>query len=286
MPPLGYKQNPPKGEASSDEHEEDYMNMSFEGVVENEPLPKQLADSPIDTKYEKINQALKTSILPAKRQANDEEAEEEEENRGLKLLRKMGYKPGSRLGSAKPDKTAINEPVVLEIKPGRHGIGAERAMKKELLEAQDEHSRKQEAEKSDFREHIREQHETKRTLGRLKAAQKVLLNIEHLDDHPYEFTDLSELNVLYRGLVAENQAKQRLAELKKGFLGESLQTTVSDDHEDAELGEFEELLPEERLQKVLDFLRQHHYYCFWCSAKYVDEADLLEHCPGEDEEDH
>lgn len=42
----------------------------------------------------------------------------------------------------------------------------------------------------------------------------------------------------------------------------------------------------EKLEKVVQYLRQEHSYCFWCSAQYYGQKDLEENCPGEFEDDH
>ena len=43
---------------------------------------------------------------------------------------------------------------------------------------------------------------------------------------------------------------------------------------------------EERLERLVTYLRNEHTYCFWCAVKYNDQQDLDEHCPGPEEDDH
>ncbi|CAH8439651.1 unnamed protein product [Schistosoma turkestanicum] len=38
--------------------------------------------------------------------------------------------------------------------------------------------------------------------------------------------------------------------------------------------------------QLLDYLRSRHNYCFWCSLQYQSQSELLEQCPGEDEDLH
>ncbi len=57
-----------------------------------------------------------------------------------------------------------------------------------------------------------------------------------------------------------------------------------EDDEDAELDEFEELPPQDRLRRLVEFLRRDFRYCFWCKFAYPDDA--MEGCPGLTEEDH
>lgn len=59
---------------------------------------------------------------------------------------------------------------------------------------------------------------------------------------------------------------------------------VNLDEEDLELDEFNALGPDERLRRLVLYMRQKHHYCFWCKAKYEDAE--MDGCPGLTEEDH
>jgi len=48
--------------------------------------------------------------------------------------------------------------------------------------------------------------------------------------------------------------------------------------------EFNALEPGERLNKLVMYLRERHWYCFWCKCRY--ETGEMEGCPGTTEEDH
>ena len=54
--------------------------------------------------------------------------------------------------------------------------------------------------------------------------------------------------------------------------------------EDDELDEFLSLEAKEKLQTLVEYLRDVHHYCFWCKYKYEDER--MEGCPGFSEDDH
>ncbi|OTB18409.1 hypothetical protein K445DRAFT_315220 [Daldinia sp. EC12] len=61
--------------------------------------------------------------------------------------------------------------------------------------------------------------------------------------------------------------------------------TVEDlEEEDPELEEFNALKVEERLRRLVEYLRKQYNYCFWCKCGYPDE--MMEGCPGLTEEDH
>ncbi|KAK3362953.1 G-patch domain-containing protein [Lasiosphaeria hispida] len=56
------------------------------------------------------------------------------------------------------------------------------------------------------------------------------------------------------------------------------------DDEDVELDEFNTLPMAERLQRLVEYLRAEHRYCFWCKFVYPDAE--MDGCPGLTEEDH
>lgn len=120
---------------------------------------------------------------------------------------------------------------------------------------------------------------------------------------------LKSINILWRGLVRGREEKERDRRMRydlhqslsrlptyndthedqddKAALGKTpIQYRLVEDleEEDQELDEFNALEPAERLQKLVEHLRQEHYYCFWCKYTYPDNE--MEGCPGLTEEDH
>ena len=67
---------------------------------------------------------------------------------------------------------------------------------------------------------------------------------------------------------------------------EAIQHTLVEDleEEDPELDTFTSLEVAERLQRIVDYLRETHWYCFWCKYTYPDKD--FEGCPGLTEEEH
>ncbi|KAF9961435.1 G patch domain-containing protein 11 [Mortierella alpina] len=53
-----------------------------------------------------------------------------------------------------------------------------------------------------------------------------------------------------------------------------------------ERSEFAQLEESKKLERVVQYLRAEHSYCFWCSAQFDSQEDLEENCPGETEDDH
>jgi len=57
-----------------------------------------------------------------------------------------------------------------------------------------------------------------------------------------------------------------------------------EEEEDQELAEFEALGAAEKLDKVVNYLREEHNYCFWCKYRYEDKE--MDGCPGLEEDMH
>ena len=134
----------------------------------------------------------------------------------------------------------------------------------------------------------------------------------------------SQINILYRGLVREREEKEQSIQARHalqtslpssffpnprlptydvstleredkealdppqqrgevlGHAGSILEQELEE--EDPELDEFNALEPGERLNKLVMYLRERHWYCFWCKCRY--ETGEMEGCPGTTEEDH
>lgn len=54
--------------------------------------------------------------------------------------------------------------------------------------------------------------------------------------------------------------------------------------EDTELDEFNALPASERLSRLVEYMREKYWYCFWCKYRY--DSGEMEGCPGVTEEDH
>ncbi|OJD20991.1 hypothetical protein ACJ73_07669 [Blastomyces percursus] len=131
----------------------------------------------------------------------------------------------------------------------------------------------------------------------------------------------SQINILYRGLVRAREENLRSQQARRGLyqslsarnpalipdlenlptysksdldaderlaLGRTAEGEVveveSYEDEDEELNEFNALSAQERLSRVVVYLREKYRYCFWCKYRY--ETDEMEGCPGLTEDDH
>ncbi|KAL2159213.1 hypothetical protein VTH06DRAFT_2645 [Thermothelomyces fergusii] len=212
-------------------------------------------------------------------------------------------------------------PLRIEIKQGREGIGLESERKRKLREAAEaagERAKRAKEDEAGYRERIRREREEARWERQFVAAQRVAERMvgEREDGEVAgegagapASRPLKAIPVVWRGLVkgreeAERDRRMR-RDLEQGLarlptyddadededdrkaLGKSATEVVIAedlDEEDAELDEFSALPPDERLRKVVEYLREEFHYCFWCKFRYPDEQ--MDGCPGLTEEDH
>ncbi|KAL1890416.1 hypothetical protein Sste5346_008243 [Sporothrix stenoceras] len=295
-------------------------------------------------------------------------------SKGFAMMAKMGFVAGQSLGKKRggneegkedgqdrKDDRPITEPIRIQVKRDRAGIGAEEEKREREREKSEKEGdgdgpetkrlRLDDMDPMEYRDRLRQEREAGRLERQIHAAQVVAERMargdeeeddsQHKDDMP-----LSEVNVLWRGLVKERRTKEHEREQRikaqrllddrlrsivhgdkeksnytafeqdgsdddddkndlvahgkadklsylKGGMNKSIPVDGEDDDEDedatkevedAQLDEFNALEPQERLQQVVDWMRQNRRYCFWCKFKYPD--DDLEGCPGPTEEDH
>lgn len=252
---------------------------------------------------EKREAALATSIL-------------EKKNKGLRMMEKMGYKTGAGLGrGGASTENARIEPVGISMKEDRGGIGMAQEQARRVREAMgaegDAEKKTEEVDPEVYRQRVAEEREEKRCEGLFYAAQKVA---EKLDMEAQGVAEedigrkrevpLKSINVLWRGAVRYRENKEAARRLKHEMLQNltaplseldaedraalGLEKVVEEDldveEEDEELEQFEAKTFKERLDTVVQYLREKYHYCFWCKYKYPDES--MDGCPGTDEDSH
>ncbi|ODQ56080.1 hypothetical protein SAICODRAFT_22501 [Saitoella complicata NRRL Y-17804] len=311
----------PEEKPDTDEDEEDdYMNMTFEEPttkpatetysqrrtrIQREQFEKSQTKSQKVIEQEKREEALRQSLL---------EKEEHKESKAMKMMKMMGYNAGEGLGKTGVGTTKRVEPISIEMKESRTGIGHGTAVKRKLQEVAEDARKKQVVEEVDYQDRVREERELRQTEGRSRAAQRMceaLASDEEMNQR--------RVNVVWRGLVRERVRKERERLMREQMMerrpfhnvedenqdeeggskvegavevGSAADKEISnveqegEEEEDAELEEFEALPPPEQLDQVLGFLRASHAYCFWCGHKYENSEELAEKCPGEKEDDH
>jgi hypothetical protein len=238
-------------------------------------------------------------------------------------MSKMGFTPGKALGRG-DNAEARTEPVNISIKEDRGGIGMDSEKKRRIREEYEREGKRVKAEEGDYRERVRREREEDRLNGLIYNAMTVaermaedketeLIKSEGGEEGPKKEAplpkSLKHINILWRGLVRTREEKERDRRLRYDFhqslsnlptyddadedkddrkaLGKipTRYTLVEDlEEDDPELEEFDALEPAERLQMIVNHLREAYNYCFWCKYTYPDKE--MEGCPGLTEEDH
>lgn len=317
-----------------EDEDDDYMNMIFE-----ESAPSKTTETLTQKKKRLAREAEVKGRTKSKAELAKEEKEKREAalnsstldtgNKGFKMMAALGYKPGTALGASrvategtKDDR--LLEPIGMEMRDSRSGIGADAEKKRkfrEEVEAQQDTEKKRKVDAGEFRERQQKEREEKRMEGQMWGAMKVCEKLEEEDEAEQnsgpdgstakrrQTKPLNSINVLWRTLVKQRAINERDRRMRydlhqslsrrpdyddpdedkedKMALGKKAELEVVDidiDEEDAELDEFEALAASEKLEKLVAYLREHWRYCFWCKFRYPNEA--MEGCPGTTEADH
>ncbi|KAK5941335.1 hypothetical protein PMZ80_006613 [Knufia obscura] len=311
------------------DEEDDYLTMIFE-----EPDTNAKKETLTQKKRRLARQAEERSRPKSKAQLAEEERAKREaalnnsdldkSSKGFKMMAALGYKPGGALGKdnssngvSAPD-TRLREPIGVEMKEDRGGIGADSEKKRkfrEEVERKADSEKRQKVDADEFRIRQQQEREEKRREGQYYGAMKVAERLEEEElssestAKPTNSRPLSSYNVLWRGLVKKrllNERERRMRydmdqslsrlptyddpdEEKVDQIALSRKSQVEEvdlelDQEDKELEEFEALESHEKLDKLVLFLRDQWHYCFWCKFRYPDAE--IEGCPGTTEEDH
>ena len=244
-----------------------------------------------------------------------------DQSKGAKMMARLGYKPGSTLG-APGNVHARAEPIGLEVKEGKEGIGvlSERKRKfREKVERTAATEKRLKEDQGDYRERVVKEREEKRTEGQWWGAMKVLEGLE--EDFGVQNNTTSkvkknrngtkrtaDVTLLYRPLVydrreMEKESRRRhdlLQSLSRNAryddpeedahdrqaLGKEVESDGDEAEEDEELQGYLQLSAGERLAKLLGELRENWQYCFWCKYRYGSKEEMDSECPGETEDDH
>ena len=240
-------------------------------------------------------------------------------NKGFKMLSKLGYKPGTALG--KSGTEGASEPIRLALKDGRGGIGLDSDRKRKIREEMEHAAKKVKADEVDYRDRVRIEREEKRLDGQIHGAQKIAEKFDceaddteeagtvetargSTSDTPaHKMRPLNSINVLWRGLARHRLEKERDRRMRYDLQQslsrlptyedseedatdkQALGTVVEElEEEDLELEGFNAIAPDEKLSKLVIYLRDTYNYCFWCKYQYPDAK--MDGCPGLTEEDH
>ncbi|XP_054263816.1 G patch domain-containing protein 11-like [Macrosteles quadrilineatus] len=213
------------------------------------------------------------------------------ENKGFKMLQKLGFKPGSGLGKSGEGRV---EPVSVEVKADRQGLGRKSSLeeiarlrakyraeaKEKLLNINDYRSRKAE-----------EAAERKASLDLFKS-QRVCWELDTKEsiEEPAElwFWPANKVpKVLEEDLEEEKEDEDAEVDQQTSSTNEDETMDHSSPEEDSDVAcEDDTFSVQEKLEMLTLYLRQTYLYCVWCGHTFEDERDLQQDCPGPLREDH
>uniref|UniRef100_A0A8D3ADV4 G patch domain-containing protein 11 n=2 Tax=Scophthalmus maximus TaxID=52904 RepID=A0A8D3ADV4_SCOMX len=263
----------------SDE-EEDYMSDAFLSQIQD-VKPGVSMVRRVKEAMKKETQHVEKNIKNRQKTYKEQEKESREvalqssisnENKGFALLQKMGYKAGQGLGRQGAGRV---DPIPLNIKTDRGGIGMEEVKKRKAEEELEHYRQKVRAKQQnetrtleDFRSRVRTEREERKIEGDLRRSQRAC---EQLDSQK-SITIPREDWYWPKADVDEEE--------------DSNEEEEEEEEKEEEEEEIVELTSFDKLQILTSYLRGVHFYCIWCGTTYNDEEDLCSNCPGDTAADH
>ena len=265
----------------SDE-EDDYMSLKFLEEAQKFESKRQ-ETSYTERRKKQLREQEKKGYIKPRAQLEKEEREKglqtavDTENKGMKMLMKMGFKQGTALG-----KGGIVEPISVDLKSGRQGIGLESQMRKRLREEEEEHARKRvDIDPEEYRAAMAQKAKDNQHMRYIIAAVSICEKLDEEND--VKTNILWTLRPIQPTLEEEVTEKAKVEEEEEDKNVEEEKEPAYPEEEEEEL---QALSTDEQLKKLTTYLRDTYFYCFWCRAKYGDKEDLDTNCPGTEEEDH
>lgn len=277
----------------SEDEEEDYMSTRFLETAQEFESKRQ--ESYSEKRKRQLREQQAKAYIKPRAQLEAEEREKglqksiEQSNKGMKMLMKMGFKQGQGLGSNK-GSSGIAEPIQVDLKLGRSGIGMDSEIRKREREQEEEELRKRvHIDPEEFRNQMASKAKDAQFVRYINAAVSIC---EKLDEE-----NQVESNILWTlkppplptVASAEPEDVEQLQEqqtLEKEEGDDKEQDEAEPKYPQEEMDALKSLPLDDQLTKLIDYLRETYFYCFWCRAKYTDQADLDENCPGTSEDDH
>ncbi|KAL7060032.1 hypothetical protein AAHC03_010094 [Spirometra sp. Aus1] len=236
-----------------------------------------------------------------------------EENVGFKLMMKMGFKPSGGLGKHAEGRS---EPIPIEIIDGRAGLGLHNIHQKRIrLKEQRQH--KMEAFQHQFRDSMAARFKMEKAQRQLNAARGICKRLDLSQNREKPTSDdfwppddikaqlLAQSSLIRKEVCRSNRPKyhkrlrsaspdhlkreETIESLASGYESPEAPASSSDDElcdiDAAQHGPVEKR-PDEILLRLSLYLRETHFYCFWCGAQYAGYSALASNCPGPSEDDH
>jgi len=252
--------------------EDDYMSFALLMDCQEDVRPSLLVNRE-KRKHEIFKKKLET---PNKRQKTFGELERENreiglttaissDNKGFRMLEKMGFKSGDSLGKS---RSGIKEPIDIVLKQGTSGVGRESHIKEVFSKKQQQKIKNLKHYETQFRLANKERKNLAQIRKDFFKAQKVC---EELDFR-------SKIKDPVEDFYWTKETIKKRRKIDK----ECPDDTDSSDEDDG----FEQYVTEENLFAIIDYIRNKHIYCLYCVITGIDMEDLKENCPGPYRIDH
>ncbi|XP_059154910.1 G patch domain-containing protein 11-like [Physella acuta] len=267
----------------SSDDEDDYMSdkvLQMCGDTRPGLAPKQIQQKYEKEKSMKVANKQNATIPKHKLEATHREAglsaSISTESKGFALLQKMGYKPGMGIGKLGNGRV---EPVPIELKTNRSGLGRDSEMKRKATEMNNmraamlaKRQKAVEKQKETFVGRMSERFSEKHVERDLRTAQRACLQL----DQEQGLTEPEEPFFWPAVTLLTKEEEEK----SDDDVDEKNCESESDEDEITECPAYLEFSEAERLEIVTRYLRNVYSYCLWCGTKYDDNKDLEANCPG------
>lgn len=263
---------------ADNEVEDDYMSDTFlvetestkPGLLARKMPPSAVKQIEKEKRIQLKNDTHKKKFRPLseiEREHRDEKLTKalDSSNKGFAMLAKMGFKEGSGLGKY---GTGRSEPVPIEIKVDRGGLGQEAILKRRkemhvsyLKSASKRRKVMEEKLRGDFKDRMKGRFMDKQVMFDVRNSQKACQQLD---------------------------TTKKLEPLESWFWPITVKEKDEEDSVEEEEDEDQNDEPEdtEKLERITEYLRVIHLYCIWCGTTYNDEDDLNKNCPGNSFDSH
>lgn len=298
--------------------EDDYMSDAFlaklddkrPGLITGKKAERLIKEEKIRKRDEahREEQRIKSRKRIADRMIENREdglstkvSEAEPENKGLKLMMKMGFKMGSGLGK---DGEGRKDPVPInEIKTDKKGVGKSQKERrdKEIIKNNIARRNRYKVENerkmaSDFKLAQRDRAIDSRIYKFVCQARKALLDLDSqngvLVPEKTSYWPPGAVKVDNTAEPGETSSEElEMLKLNPLRSAEIIRKRVPDFGEDGNLIKNEECEEEDidysnLLEEITEVLRKRYRYCIYCGYSFNDDEDLEQNCPGNSYELH
>ncbi|KAJ1915284.1 hypothetical protein H4219_004397 [Mycoemilia scoparia] len=272
-----------KIESSDDDDDDDYMKMDLT-LLENKatskeryakiPYSKQRQKYLSTQKIKNQNDTMKSAAAGNQGKAREEGLKKVigEENKGFKMLERMGYKHGKGLGIQEIDKK---------------GLGRKQ-QESDIAKRQAEHAQTQSKRlKLDFKDRQKNRFEQRRVVSDVYRARKMCRDLDEREGKQRSIfwipeTDITDPHSTIAGEMEKKTMLERIVDDAEETQdnGNNNDSGDSDkEHQDGVV-DFESKDADTQLSLLTGYLRSTYHCCLWCGDTYKDDKEMSSHCPG------